>query len=270
MKKQSTYARSLVIMLCLMLGVGTAQVAFANEDPEFISEDSVVTTEAIDQEQEESTEVDDKEIDETVEEEAILTETVEPSTDAVEEETKEEAKKVKAVKYNLGAIKNKTELEAAFAGALEGDVITLASDFVAEDVSITVPNANITFDANHVIWTNSTLEVTVAHNVTLNIKNLVMDGVGHTSNLLRISNPTGVINLSNSKFINNGATPITANIQSGAEFTIDTTLINNNKGVTGGSAVQLSENSRGTFNVTNSTISNNTGTSGGYTRSHRW
>ncbi|WP_415367924.1 hypothetical protein [Erysipelothrix rhusiopathiae] len=58
MKKQDTYVKkSLVIMLCLMLVVGSTQVAFANEDTEFISEDSVVVTEPTDQKQEETTEV---------------------------------------------------------------------------------------------------------------------------------------------------------------------------------------------------------------------
>lgn len=299
MKKQSTYAKkSLVIVLCLMLGVGTAQVAFANEDTEFISEDSVVVTEPTDQKQEETTEVveenettegedseeseqvvevEKKEIVETVEEttsdETKTEETVEGSTDVeevekteetVKEATKDDAKKVKAVKYNLGAIKNKTELEAAFAGALEGDVITLATDFVAEDITLKAPNANIVFDANNVTLKNSTLEIVTENNKTITIKNLIMDGSGHTGNLLRINNQVGIVNLTNATFTNNDGTPIHADIKAGTDFNIDGVLISNNLGRVGGSAIQIAENSGGTINITNSTISNNTGKTGGY------
>lgn len=277
MKKQDTYVKkSLVIMLCLMLVVGSTQVAFANEDTEFISEDSVVVTEPTDQKQEETTEVVEenettegedseesepvveveKEIVETVEEttseETKSEETVEASTEveevekteeAVKEPTKDDAKKVKAVKYNLGAIKNKTELEAAFAGALEGDVITLATDFVAEDITLKAPNENIVFDANNVTLKNSTLEIVTENNKTITIKNLIMDGSGHTGNLLRINNQVGIVNLTNATFTNNDGTPIHADIKAGTDFNIDGVLISNNLGRVGGSAIQIAENS---------------------------
>ncbi|WP_101773265.1 hypothetical protein [Peptostreptococcus faecalis] len=69
-------------------------------------------------------------------------------------------------------VKNVTELKESVTSATDGDVITLSEDFLYDNVTISVPNINVTINGENKIWSKGTISVDGNGSGSLEVKNL--------------------------------------------------------------------------------------------------
>ena len=176
--------------------------------------------------------------------------------DSVSQEVPTPETETRAV--NFDAVATVDELMEAIATATEGQVITLAPDFVSGPMTVTIPNVSFVIDGNGVIWDGGNIKLQGNQPSTVTIKNLKIDGQSRSGYLFDDSRSDGSLEFYNSSVYNAGS----AVIYLGVSSKLDNMHIYNNKSMNSASAIKVAE--RAPLTITNSTIENNHGSGYGY------
>lgn len=195
----------------------------------------------------------------TVEEPEVV---MEEETKTTTEETPVKKSLLRAGPVEVGTV---AELQTAINNAVEDTTITLSDTFVFGNVTITMPNVNITVNGNGKVWTTGGIATTGGGLGSVKLTNLTVNGSTISSTLIIAGHTTGELILEDMTLENAQAGAISVKSTGNpTKTTINNTMIRNNTAYNQAPALRIEDNAASMVTINNSTIENNSAGGAGY------